>query len=108
MHDGTTPLILAARLAVDGMVEELINCHADANATDDSGRPHSYGPTSTRPERCACLSKCNDSKQSYFSFTIGKSALHWAAAVNNVEAAVVLLKNGANKDMQDNKVCDVF
>ena len=37
MHDGTTPLILAARLAVEGMVEELINCHADANATDDSG-----------------------------------------------------------------------
>uniref|UniRef100_A0A8C5HLG4 Neurogenic locus notch homolog protein 1 n=1 Tax=Gouania willdenowi TaxID=441366 RepID=A0A8C5HLG4_GOUWI len=69
MHDGTTPLILAARLAVEGMVEELINCHADANATDDSG----------------------------------KSALHWAAAVNNVEAALVLLKNGANKDMQDNK-----
>lgn len=34
----------------------------------------------------------------------GKSALHWASAVNNVEAAVVLLKNGANKDMQNNKV----
>ena len=34
----------------------------------------------------------------------GKSALHWAAAVNNVEAAIVLLKNGANKDMQNNKV----
>uniref|UniRef100_A0A8C1LGW8 Neurogenic locus notch homolog protein 1 n=1 Tax=Cyprinus carpio TaxID=7962 RepID=A0A8C1LGW8_CYPCA len=69
MHDGTTPLILAARLAVEGMVEELINCHADVNATDDSG----------------------------------KSALHWAAAVNNVDAAMVLLKNGANKDMQNNK-----
>lgn len=50
--------------------------------------------------------KYYDSKQSYFSFTLGKSALHWAAAVNNVEAAVVLLKNSANKDMQDNKVCD--
>lgn len=37
MHDGTTPLILAARLAVEGMVEELINCHADVNAIDDSG-----------------------------------------------------------------------
>lgn len=37
MHDGTTPMILAARLAIDGMVEELINCHADANATDDTG-----------------------------------------------------------------------
>ncbi|KAI7812466.1 neurogenic locus notch homolog protein 1b [Triplophysa rosa] len=69
MHDGTTPLILAARLAVEGMVEELINCHADVNAVDD----------------------------------FGKSALHWAAAVNNVDAAVVLLKNGANKDMQNNK-----
>lgn len=69
MHDGTTPLILAARLAVEGMVEELINCHADVNAIDD----------------------------------FGKSALHWAAAVNNVEAALVLLKNGANKDMQNNK-----
>nr|XP_023663695.1 neurogenic locus notch homolog protein 1-like [Paramormyrops kingsleyae] len=69
MHDGTTPLILAARLAVEGMVEELINCHADANAVDD----------------------------------FGKSALHWAAAVNNLDAAMVLLKNGANKDMQNNK-----
>uniref|UniRef100_UPI00398E4B72 neurogenic locus notch homolog protein 1-like n=1 Tax=Pristiophorus japonicus TaxID=55135 RepID=UPI00398E4B72 len=69
MHDGTTPLILAARLAVEGMVEELVNCHADVNAVDD----------------------------------FGKSALHWAAAVNNVEATMVLLKNGANKDMQDNK-----
>lgn len=39
-----------------------------------------------------------------FAPFIGKSALHWAAAVNNVEAAVVLLKNGANKDMQNNKV----
>lgn len=35
---------------------------------------------------------------------LGKSALHWAAAVNNVEATLVLLKNGANRDMQDNKV----
>lgn len=41
MNDGTTPLILATRLAVEGMAEELINCHADANAIDDSGT-HSY------------------------------------------------------------------
>lgn len=38
----------------------------------------------------------------------GKSALHWAAAVNNVDAAVVLLKNGANKDMQNNKVKQIL
>lgn len=69
MYDGSTALILAARLAVEGMVEELITCHADVNAVDE----------------------------------LGKSALHWAAAVNNVEATVALLKNGANKDMQDLK-----
>jgi len=39
---------------------------------------------------------------------LGKSALHWAAAVNNVEATLVLLKNGANRDMQDNKVGSLF
>lgn len=42
---------------------------------------------------------------SYHPIVLGKSALHWAAAVNNVEATLVLLKNGANRDMQDNKVC---
>lgn len=38
MNDGTTPLILAARLAVEGLVEELIHCHADINAVDDHGQ----------------------------------------------------------------------
>lgn len=48
MNDGTTPLILAARLAVEGMVAELINCQADVNAVDDHGNVNtSYwaGPT---------------------------------------------------------------
>lgn len=54
MHDGTTPLILAARLAVDGMVEELINCHADVNATDDSGRLTLYRLIIASVHRDAC------------------------------------------------------
>lgn len=37
MGDGSTALILAARLAVEGMVEELIACHADVNAVDELG-----------------------------------------------------------------------
>lgn len=44
MHDGTTPLILAARLAVEGMLEDLINSHADVNAVDDLGEPSCAGP----------------------------------------------------------------
>jgi hypothetical protein len=38
MNDGTTPLILAASVAVEGMVAELINCQADVNAVDDHGK----------------------------------------------------------------------
>lgn len=45
-----------------------------------------------------------DSDPDFFFLPPGKSALHWAAAVNNVEATLALLKNGANKDMQDSKV----
>lgn len=37
-HDGTTPLILAARLAIEGMVEDLITADADINAADNSGK----------------------------------------------------------------------
>lgn len=48
--------------------------------------------------------KCSYSSNNPCCVFSGKSALHWAAAVNNVEAAIMLLKNGANKDMQNNKV----
>lgn len=99
MHDGTTPLILATRLAVEGMVEELINSHADPNTVDDSGMN-----THTHCQHAFTVCKYTMDLISV-SLSVGKSALHWAAAVNNVDAAVVLLKNGANKDLQNNKVC---
>ncbi|CAG7730755.1 unnamed protein product, partial [Allacma fusca] len=66
---GTTPLILAARLAIEGMVENLITAQADINAADNNG----------------------------------KTALHWAAAVNNMEAVQILLNHNANKDAQDER-----
>lgn len=56
----------------------------------------------------AYCARGRDNKPWICTLSAGKSALHWAAAVNNVEAAVVLLKNGANKDMQDNKVCEMI
>ena len=37
MHDGTTPLIYAARLAVEDFIEELLQADADVNAADDAG-----------------------------------------------------------------------
>ena len=35
-------MILAVRMAVEGMVEELINADADINATDEYGIPNLY------------------------------------------------------------------
>ena len=43
---------------------------------------------------------CSHDALLYF---LGKTALHWAAAVNNCNAMLVLLKNRAYRDMQDNK-----
>lgn len=37
MEDGATPLIIAARLAIEGMVEDLVNADADINAADEKG-----------------------------------------------------------------------
>lgn len=37
MHDGSTPLMLAVRLAIEGTVDDLINADADINATDEYG-----------------------------------------------------------------------
>ena len=36
-------------------------------------------------------------------FASGKSALHWAAAVNNVEAVNTLLRAGCNRDAQSER-----
>lgn len=66
MHDGTTPLILAARLAVEGMVEELINCHADVNAIDDFGNACS---------QLLCKEVCSD-QISVFCLLSEKTAIY--------------------------------
>merc|ERR1719420_137507 len=61
-YDGTTPLILAARLAIEGMVEELIQAEADINASDESGKAALHW--------AASVNNINASDES------GKAALH--------------------------------
>ena len=39
--------------------------------------------------------------------TSGKTALHWAASMNMMEIMKILLKQGANKDSQDNNVSGI-
>lgn len=40
-------------------------------------------------------------KAIYSNYFAGRTALHWAASVNNYRAAQLLLDKGANKDAQD-------
>jgi len=35
--DGTTPLMTAVKLAIEGMVEDLLSYQVEVNATDDRG-----------------------------------------------------------------------
>ena len=72
--DHTTPLILAARLASEGMMEQLILELTRQNQ-----------PALDEQDLC------------------GKTALHWAASVDNVIGVKCLISNGANKDSQDSK-----
>ena len=37
MYDGTTPLMTAVRLEMEGMVEDLLNYQIEINATDNKG-----------------------------------------------------------------------
>ena len=54
------------------------------------------------------LSKACNRLWSYVEYDLpllaGKTALHWAAAVNSLNVTKELLRSGAKKDQQDDKV----
>ena len=102
MDDGTTPLILAARHDLPDLVRHLIKAGVKVNSADNQGV-------------CMCVicSFCflGDRFELFPRFlkplicvVIGKTALHWAASVNSLEVTKELLRNGAKKDAQDEKV----
>ena len=41
----------------------------------------------------------------FCSSHIGRTALHWAASVDNEVATMILTRNGTKVDAADNKVC---
>ncbi|XP_039738863.1 neurogenic locus notch homolog protein 4 isoform X4 [Pteropus medius] len=117
-EDGTTALMLASRLAVEDLVEELIAAKADVGARDKRGghpgnasafegpgepedpfsqeqEPRETGTQESGPQPQGNNNLPHRSP--------GKTALHWAAAVNNARAASSLLQAGADKDAQDGR-----
>lgn len=100
MHEGTTPLILAARLAIEGMVEDLINADADINAADNSGK--------TALHWAAAVNNV-DAVNSLLAHNANRDAqddkdetpLFLAAREGSYEACKALLDSFANRDITD-------
>ncbi|NWX41031.1 NOTC3 protein, partial [Steatornis caripensis] len=92
--DGSTALILAARLAVEGMVEELIACHADVNAVDESGGGAKPIPPLLSPNVLTPPPPLNPLPQE-------ETPLFLAAREGSYEAAKILLDHFANREITD-------
>jgi Notch-like protein len=99
-NDGTTPLILAARLAIEGMVEELINADADINASDDNGKSALHWAASVNNVEAVntllahgANRDAQDSKD--------ETPLFLACREGSYQAAKALLDHCANRDITD-------
>ena len=100
MHDGTTPLVLAARLAIEGMVEDLINADVDINSADDEGKTALHW---------AAAVNIIDAVNILLSHGANKDAqdnkdetpLFLAAREGSFEAVRAMLDHHANRDIPD-------
>lgn len=100
MHDGTTPLILAARLAIEGMVEDLINADADINAADNAGKTALHwaaAVNNTEAVNVLLVHGANRDAQD----DKDETPLFLAAREGSFEAAKTLLDNFANREITD-------
>lgn len=100
MHDGTTPLILAARLAIEGMVEDLITAEADINASDNSGKTALHWAAAVNnvdAVNILLMHQANRDAQDEKDET----PLFLAAREGSLEACKALLDNFANREITD-------
>ena len=78
------------------MVKQLVKKNADISIADYEGMSSLWVfiPLSIYPPPS-------------LSLLVGRTAVHWAAMVNNTEALKLLIRQGPDtiKDTQDNKVC---
>ncbi|XP_074600062.1 uncharacterized protein LOC141854319 [Brevipalpus obovatus] len=98
--DGTTPLILAARLSCEEMLAELIQAEADVNASDEKGKTALHWAASVNNVDAVELllkNGANRDAQDHEEAT----PLFLAAREGSYRAAQVLLQHHANKEITD-------
>ena len=99
-QDGTTPLILAARLANEGMVEQLVMSECDLNASDDCGKTALHWAASVNnmdATRVLIHNGANRDAQNHREET----PLFLAAREGAFQCAKLLLEAHANRDITD-------
>lgn len=100
MHDGTTPLILAARLAIEGMVEDLINADADINAADNSGKTALHWAAAVNNTEAVNILLAHGANRDAQDDK-DETPLFLAAREGSYEACKALLDNFANREITD-------
>lgn len=99
-EDGTTPLMLAARLAVEDLVEELIAARADVGARDKRGKTALHWAAAVNNARAArSLLQAGADKDAQDSRE--QTPLFLAAREGAMEVAQLLLELGAARGLRD-------
>ncbi|KAL4608131.1 hypothetical protein GN956_G25171 [Arapaima gigas] len=93
MKDGTTATILATRLAVEGMVQQLVHCHADVNAVDDHGGSR---PAATVGRLKKAFAACWE-----MEFCDEETPLFLAAREGSFDVARILLDHCCSREIAD-------
>ena len=100
MHDGTTPLILAARLAIEGMVDDLISADADINASDNSGKTALHWAAAVNNVDAVNILLYHNANRDAQDDK-DETPLFLAAREGSHEACKALLDNFANREISD-------
>lgn len=99
-NDGTTPLILAARLANEGIVEELISADTDVNAADNNGRTALHWAAAVNNVDAVQILLTHGANRDAQN-NKDETPLFQAAREGAYQACKLLLDHYANRDMTD-------
>jgi len=98
--DGTTPLILAARLAIEGVVEQLIEAEVDVNSADDQGKTALHWAAAVNNVEAVNILLAHGANRDAQD-NKDETPLFLAAREGSYQAARALLDHCANRDIQD-------
>lgn len=99
-NDGTTPLILAARLDIEGMLEELLHRDVDINGADNNGKTALHWAAAVNNVRAVSVLLARGANRDAQDVK-DETPLFVAAREGSFHAAKLLLGHFANREATD-------